>query len=127
MPKPSEANLELLTDPDEFSLIKKLSTYPSVVQGSAAALEPHRLTFYLQELAGLLHTFYYKHRILPPASDLDTAEDEGITDESGPSIVWHGERVAPGLTEARLKLMYEVQSVIRNGLGMLGISAPDRM
>lgn len=127
VPKPSEANLELLTDPDEFSLIKKLSTYPSVVQGSAAALEPHRLTFYLQELAGLLHTFYYKHRILPPASDLDTAEDEGIADESGPSMGWHGERVSPGLPEARLVLMHEVQSVIRNGLGMLGISAPDRM
>ena len=68
-PLPSETDLTVLTDPDELGLIRKLSAYPSVLQGSAMAYEPHRMTYYLQQLAGLLHTFYNKHRILPPAAD----------------------------------------------------------
>ena len=70
-PLPSETDLTVLTDPDELGLIRKLSAYPSVLQGSAVAYEPHRMTYYLQQLAGLLHTFYNKHRILPPAADRD--------------------------------------------------------
>ncbi|MFQ5991534.1 MAG: arginine--tRNA ligase [Nitrospiraceae bacterium] len=128
VPKPNEAALELLQDPDEFSLIKKLSSYPAVVQASAAALEPHRLTFYLQELAGLLHTFYFKHRILPPAADLDATEEaNGFTSETGSAEVRRRESLTPGLTGARLALMREVQRVIHNGLGLLGVSAPERM
>ncbi|HJU04142.1 MAG TPA: arginine--tRNA ligase, partial [Nitrospiraceae bacterium] len=69
VPAPDETDLSFLQDPEELGLIRKLSAYPSIVQASAAALEPHRLTFYLQELAGLLHTFYYKHRILPATGE----------------------------------------------------------
>lgn len=123
--QPHEAALDLLKDPDELSLIRKLSDYPSVVRGSAAALEPHRITFYLQELAGLLHTFYYKHRIMPVM-----AESEG-TDENFVSpaerVVTQRESVTPELSLARLAMMRQVQQVIKNGLGLLGISAPDRM
>jgi arginyl-tRNA synthetase len=125
VPAPQDAALELLKDPDEFSLIRKLSAYPSVVAGSAASLEPHRLTFYLQELAALLHTYYYKHRIMPPAADADADADDFVP--AGSDAVPLREAVTPGLTGARLALMREVRQVIANGLGLLGISAPDRM
>jgi arginyl-tRNA synthetase len=125
VPRPDEADLELLKDPDEFALIRKLSAYPSIVVGSAASLEPHRLTFYLQELAALLHTYYYKHRIMPSAPDGDAVGDTFVPNGSEPVPL--REAVTPGLTGARLALMREVRQVIANGLGLLGVSAPDRM
>ena len=125
VPQPHAANLDLLRDPDELSLIRKLSDYPSVVQGSAMALEPHRITFYLQELAGLLHTFYYKHRIMPVVAENEVGDDRFVT--AGDRVVKHRESVAPELTAARLVMMQQVQQVIKNGLSLLGISAPDRM
>ncbi len=127
IPKPSEIDLRLLTHPDEFDVIRKLSAYPSVLQGSAAALEPHRMTFYLQELAGLLHTFYYKHRILPPAGETEVNETSGFPNDQEAEAPRTREAVTPGLTAARLVLMREVQRVIRNGLGVLGVRAPERM
>ncbi len=125
IPFPSKVELTLLRDPDELGLIRKLSAYPSVVQGSAVALEPHRLTFYLQELAGLLHNFYYKHRILAPADDGEMRDDRAKCDSDLAS--GRRERVSPELTAARLALMRAVQQVLRNGLQLLGISAPDQM
>lgn len=124
-PNPSKTDLGLLHDPDELGLIRKLSAYPSVVQGSALALEPHRITFYLQELAGLLHNFYYKHRILAPAGESETLDDGTKCDSDSASR--QRERVTPELTAARLALMRAVQQVLRNGLQLLGISAPDQM
>lgn len=126
VPKPSEADLSLLRDQDEFGLIRKLSAYPALVEASASALEPHRVTFYLQELAGLLHTFYFKHRIMPVAADQDVAEAAAFVKDAG-ATSRPKEQVTPGLTSARLALMASVQQVLRNGLGMLGISAPERM
>ena len=126
VPKPTEADLSLLCDPDEFGLIRKLSAYPSVIQASAAALEPHRVTFYLQELASLLHTFYFKHRIMPSAVDQDVAEAAAFVKDAHATTTQR-EHVSPGLTGARLALMYAVRQVLRNGLGVLGISAPERM
>ena len=114
-PKAAEADLDVLTDPDELALIRKLSAYPEILEASALAFEPHRLTYYLQQLAAQLHTFYNKHRILPPAADQDSAE----------TLV--SEEVSPSVTAARLVLMRAVQQVIKNGLGVLGISAPDQM
>jgi len=129
VPQPSQADLSLLQDPDEFLLIRKLSSYPSVVQASAAALEPHRITFYLQELAALLHTFYFKHRIMPVAADQDTANAAAFVKDATeqPDGARPREQVTPGLTGARLALMQAVQQVLKNGLTLLGLSAPDRM
>jgi len=124
-PLPSEADLTVLTDPDELGLIRKLSAYPSVLQGSAAAYEPHRMTYYLQQLAGLLHTFYNKHRILPPAADRDLLV--GTPDGLAPSEGLQKEVPTPERTAARLALMSGVQRVLKNGLGVLGISAPEQM
>jgi arginyl-tRNA synthetase len=124
-PLPREADLTQLTDPDELGLIRKLSAYPSVLQGSAAAYEPHRITYYLQQLAGLLHTFYNKHRILPPAADRDLLA--GTPDGLVPSEGLQKEVPTPQRTAARLALMSGVQQVLKNGLGVLGISAPEQM
>ncbi len=124
IPSMKDTDLSFLSDPDELALIRKLSMYPSVLQAGAGALEPHRMTFYLQELATLLHTFYYKHRILPFPGLPDGRE---FAKDAEPAPRSSGEPVTPGLTAARLVLMKEVQQVIRNGLEVLGISAPDRM
>jgi arginyl-tRNA synthetase len=124
-PLPSGTELTLLTDPDELGLIRKLSAYPSVLQASAMAYEPHRMTYYLQQLAGLLHTFYNKHRILPPAADRDltAVTPEGLAPGEG----LQKEVVTPERTAARLALMSGVQQVLKNGLAVLGISAPEQM
>jgi arginyl-tRNA synthetase len=124
-PRPHEADLDLLRAPDELSLIRKLSAYPSMVQGSAAALEPHRITFYLQELAGLLHTFYYKHRIMPVVVESEAGDEQFVP--VADRVSKPREILTPELTAARLAMMRQVQQVIKNGLGVLGISAPDRM
>jgi arginyl-tRNA synthetase len=121
-PLPSQVNLDLLQDPDELALIRKLSAFPVVLEASAVELEPHRMAYYLRELAGLVHPFYNKHRILPPALDgqgsLSSLDASTGRQESG---------VTSGLTGARLALMWAVQQVVRNGLNVLGVSAPDQM
>jgi len=114
-PRAEDADLGVLTDPDELGLIRKLSAYPEVLQTSASTFEPHRMTYYLQQVAGLLHTFYNKHRILPPSI------------EQGPGEAGPLEELTPQKTAARLVLMRAVQQVVRNGLTVLGISAPEQM
>jgi len=128
VPPAGDANLTVLVQPEEFRLIKHLSSFPGLVEGCARALEPHRLTFYLQELAGHLHAFYYKHRVLPsreegtagPELDLGgmNADRVGVRAQESPSHE---------ITTARLVLLRQVQTVIRNGLTLLGVSAPEQM
>jgi len=89
-----------LEEPEEIDLIKVLARYPDVLAGSAKNMEPHRVTYYLMGLASAFHTYYNKHRVL--------ADD-------------------PLLRCGRLNLVLAVQKVIRNGLTLLGVSAPDRM
>ncbi|MBI3353518.1 MAG: arginine--tRNA ligase, partial [Nitrospirae bacterium] len=100
MPDINNVDLSLLKLPEEKSIIKQIAIYPLTVEGAARALEPHRITFYLQNLAGLLHNYYFHHRI--------------ITDDKP-------------LTDARLVLMKGVRQVIKNALTILGISAPEKM
>ncbi|MBI9084580.1 MAG: arginine--tRNA ligase [Desulfobacterales bacterium] len=89
-----------LTATEEIQLIKHLARYPEVVRTSAETMEPHRITFYLMALAAAFHAYYNKHRVL--------GED-------------------PRLTAGRLYLILAVQKVIRNGLRLLGVSAPEKM
>jgi arginyl-tRNA synthetase len=96
----SDKALSMLTQTEEMDLIKLLSRYPETVISSARQLEPHRITFYLMNLAAGFHAYYNKHRVL--------------TDDR---------RLATG----RLYLIAAVQQVIRNGLTLLGISAPEQM
>jgi arginyl-tRNA synthetase len=85
---------------EEIDLIKALARYPDVLAGSAKSMEPHRITYYLMDLASTFHTYYNKHRVL-------------VDD--------------PLLRCGRLNLVLAVQKVIRNGLTLLGVSAPDKM
>lgn len=121
----SEAPLSALVQPEEIRLMKQLSSFPGLLEASAKALEPHRITFYLHELAGLLHVFYYKHRVLPPRVD-DVKEDDA-PDHDGESSEVVQEVLPRELTMARLVLLKQVQTVIKNGLRLLGVSAPEKM
>ncbi|MRR07285.1 MAG: arginine--tRNA ligase [Deltaproteobacteria bacterium] len=96
----SKIPLGTLVAPEEMALIKFLAQFPEVVEGSALNFEPHRITYYLQELAGLFHSFYNKHRVI--------GED-------------------PELSAARLLLLKCTAQTLKNGLLLLGVSAPERM
>jgi len=128
VPATGSVDWSVLNSPDDLELIKPLAEYPALLEASAQALEPHRLTYYLQDLAARLHAYYYKHRILPPVleRELDTQDrlkPVALEAEQGRK----GETLTPALTAARLCLFRNVQTVIRNGLGILGVTAPERM
>lgn len=127
VPPVSVAPLSALVQPEEIRLIKQISGFPGLLETSARTLEPHRLTFYLQELAGLLHVFYYKRRVLPPRLDSFQEEEPRGLDPSRESSEPVQERLTKDVTIARLVLLKHVQTVIRNGLHLLGISAPEKM
>jgi arginyl-tRNA synthetase len=95
---------ELLDHDKENELLKSLGEYPAVVATAAELREPHRVARYLEDLAGAYHRFYDTCRILPRG-------DEEITD----------------VHRARLWLNDATRTVIANGLGLLGVSAPERM
>lgn len=100
--KPIEAvSLKNLTEPMEYELIRKLAEFPSAILLSAETREAHRVSHYLHELAGIFHPYYNQYRVLD-ATDMDT-------------------------TDARLVLVQCVQTVLKNGLRLLGISAPASM
>jgi arginyl-tRNA synthetase len=93
-------DLSVLSLPEEQELMKALLDYPALLAGAAEALEPHRVAAYLHDTAGRVHLWYHKAHVLN--------EPEPIT-------------------RARLVLARAAQIVLRNGLTVLGISAPDRM
>jgi arginyl-tRNA synthetase len=78
----------------------RLAEYPALIAQAADELAPHALAFYLKELAAELHAYYNSERFL--------VEDAG-------------------LREARLALLLAVRQVLRNGLALLGVSAPEKM
>jgi len=105
-----------------------LAEYPALIESSAQALEPHRLTYYLQDLAARLHAYYYKHRILPPALEQELDNQDNLKASAHEADQERKrETLTPALTAARLCLFRNVQAVIQNGLGILGVSAPERM
>ncbi len=85
---------------EEMRILKKLLLYPMMFRNAALAHEPHRITFFLQELAGMFHPYYHKYKVV-------TGDVE--------------------LTRARLALCRAIQIVLRHGLKILGVKAPDRM
>lgn len=94
------SDIGLLNLKEEISLMKGILRFRDVLEGGARSLEPHRLTFYLMDLVGMFHSYYNKTRIL---------------------------KNEPALTQARLLLLKVLQNVIRSGLEILGISAPEKM
>ncbi len=93
-------HLDRLTEPHEDELIVALSRYPEVVEAAALNHEPHQLAHFLRELANEFHTYYNAHQFLVDDADL---------------------------RDARLNLIQATKQVIANGLGLLGVSAPDSM
>jgi arginyl-tRNA synthetase len=96
----TEVDSGLLKEAEELKLLKNIAAFPGMIEGSALELAPHRVIFFLMELAGLFHSFYNKHKVL--------------TDDAG-------------LTQARLYLVDALRVVFRNGLQIVGLSAPDKM
>ncbi|MBW2617598.1 MAG: arginine--tRNA ligase, partial [Deltaproteobacteria bacterium] len=100
LPAPGEADLGLLSEPEELALLRNLAAYPDLIAQATQSLEPHRLTYYLTQLASAFHAYYNRHRVL-------------------------GQE--PELSRARLCLAQAVGQVVANGLGILGVEAPERM
>ena len=96
----SEADLARLVLPEEIALIKKVLDFPDLVTEAACDLAPHKVTFFLFDLASLFHSYYNHHRVI--TEDLP-------------------------LTRARLALVGMIRTVVARGLGLLGISAPEKM
>ena len=96
----NDAAISRLNEPEEIQLIKTMARYPEIVRCSAENMEPHRITYFLMNLASAFHAYYNKHRVLT-----DDAE----------------------LTLGRLYLVIAVKKIIRNGLSLLGVSAPEKM
>ena len=99
-PAAGEVDASLLRLPEEIELIKAITRFPEVVGGAARTLEPHRLTFYLNDLAALFHSYYNRNKVI-----------------SGDGA----------LTGARLFLVSSVLTVLKNALNMLGVSTPENM
>lgn len=89
-----------LFNEEEMRIVKKLIYYPMMLRGAALTREPHRVTFYLQELAGLFHPYYHKHRVITEDSEL---------------------------TKARLALCEAIMIVLKHGSKILGVNAPEKM
>lgn len=100
VPNFEDVDISLLRLPEERLLAKRVAIFPEFLEGMALALEPHRLTTYLQDLAGVFHSYYNKHRVI----SADRA-----------------------LTNARFLLVKAVQGVVCSALGVLGIAAPTEM
>ena len=95
-----EVDVSPLTEPEEQAIIKWLLDYPAVLAGAARAREPHRVAYWLSELAGMFHPYYKTHRVIQDYRRM---------------------------TLARLALCTAVGQVIANGLALLGVSAPESM
>jgi arginyl-tRNA synthetase len=98
--QPAPDDLAVLAEHPELDLAAALARYPELIESAALAYEPHQIAYYLRELAGLFHAYYNNHPFL-----VDDA----------------------GLRNARLTLVLAVRQVLRNGLRVLGVSAPEQM
>jgi len=96
----ASADMGLLTAPTEAALMLKLADYPRMLTGAATGLAPHDVAFYLRDLAAAFHSYYAAERVLDQAAEL---------------------------TRARVALLAATRQVLRNALGVLGVSAPDSM
>jgi arginyl-tRNA synthetase len=95
-----DADLAPLAAPSEMTLLATLAEYPDMLARAQVELSPHQVAFYLRELAANLHSFYFAEKVL--------VEDAA-------------------LMRARLALVVATRQVLRNGLGLIGVSAPDQM
>jgi arginyl-tRNA synthetase len=102
-----DAAVERLTDPAELSLLKQLALYPRIIEAAAVAHEPHRIAFYLYDLASEFHALWTRGRDLPYLRFIINNDAE--------------------ITRARLAMVQGVVSVLASGLAVLGVHAPTEM
>ena len=100
LPVYENMNPSLLIEPEERTLIKMMARYPEMLEGAVKSLEVHRMTFYLNELAGVFHSYYNKNKVMTENA---------------------------ALSAARLVLVDAVRIVLANALKILGINAPEKM
>jgi arginyl-tRNA synthetase len=100
IPTFDNVDIALLSLPEERLLAKRVAIFPEFVEGMALALEPHRVTSYLQDVASIFHSYYNKHRIISDDKEM---------------------------TKSRVVLVKVIQGVVRSALGLLGIAAPTEM
>jgi len=96
-------SLERLEAKEELDLLRRMDRFSEMLQGAARTLSPHHVSFYLRDLAGAFHSYYNKYPVLIP--------EEGERD----------------LCRARLALLGGIARVLRNGLALLGVGAPETM
>lgn len=102
-----KTDLSILKDPGEIDLIKRLAAFPRLVDGAATAHEPHRIAFYLYDLASALHSQWTRGNDSPHLRFIQS--NDGV------------------VTSARLALIAATKTVIKSGLEILGVEAPDAM
>ena len=102
-----DAKVERLDDAAELGLARQLALYPRMIESAALAHEPHRIAFYLYDLASAFHALWTRGRDMPHLRFIITNDAE--------------------LTKARLALVQSVVSVLASGLAVLGVTAPDEM
>jgi arginyl-tRNA synthetase len=95
-----QINPDFLSEPEEMNLIKIMARFPETIEGSVRTLEPHRITFYLNELAGIFHGYYNKNKVISDNKEL---------------------------TAARLFLVHMISVILQNALSLLGVNAPEKM
>lgn len=99
-PSPGNCDFSLLESAEEKTLIKMMAAYPDMLEGAAKSLEVHRITFFLNELAAVFHSYYNKARV--------------VTDDAA-------------ISSARLALVEALRIVLKNALKILGVGAPEKM
>jgi len=99
-PAGDAVTLSLLTEPEEMQLLQTLAAFPTLVENSALELAPHKVIFYLMDLAGRIHSYYNKHKV--------------VGDD-------------PSLSSARLALVMALLTVLKNALTISGLQAPEKM
>jgi arginyl-tRNA synthetase len=100
VPEDLQIDYTLLKEPEDLILLKSMAAFPGMIENAALELEPHRVIFYLIELAGQFHSYYNKHKVI-------------------------SEDIA--LSRARLTLVAALRIVFGNGLRFIGLSAPEQM
>ena len=103
----ANAPLERLDDPGELALMRRLALYPRLLEAAALAHEPHRIAFYLYDLASEFHSQYNKGN-----------------DASHLRFIIQND---PQMTMTRLALVQGIITVLASGLSLLGVGAPDEM
>jgi arginyl-tRNA synthetase len=101
------ADLQALADPGERDVLRLVAQYPRVMEGAAQSHEPHRIAFFLYDLASAFHSLWNKGKDLPQLRFVNQGDQQS--------------------TKARLALVHAVRRVLASGLAVLGVTAPDEM